>query len=182
MAAPDHGVGQALAKLLGADKPPALFQFGIELLEVLLRQLVQWDLPQLRDDMPIDLALVTCLGGGTEFGLGPILIPEVQPLSKGHVGADLLRFGTAHGLQQRFQFFLTFSFGFGQDTFGFRKSSFVIADNRPSLPAPILALPYGASALFASLCHGFSSFPKICSRKPPTTSLAAFCISGVTWV
>ena len=147
-----------------------------------MRQLVQWDLPQFRNDMPIDLALVAGLGGGTEFGLGPILIPEVQPLSKGHVRADLLRFGTAHSLQQRFQLFLTFPFGFGQDTFGFGQTFFIIADDRPSLPAPILALPYGAGALFASLCHGFSSFPKICSRKPPTTSLAAFCISGVTWV
>ena len=40
-----HGVGQALAELLRADEPPARFHPGIELLEVLLGQLVQGDLP-----------------------------------------------------------------------------------------------------------------------------------------
>ena len=62
------GVGQSLAELFRSDKPPARFHPGIELLEVLLGQLVQRDLPQFRDDVLIDFSLVVGLGGGGGSG------------------------------------------------------------------------------------------------------------------
>ena len=98
MEAAHHGVGEALAELLCADEPSSRFHPGIELLEVLLGQLVQGDLPQLRDDVLIDLRLVVGLGGGADLGLHIVLIPEVQPLSKGHLRPDLLRPGASHRL------------------------------------------------------------------------------------
>lgn len=68
MKAAHHGVGQPLAELLRADEPPARLHPGIELLEVFLCQLVQGDLPQLRNDVLIDLRFVVGLGGGTDLG------------------------------------------------------------------------------------------------------------------
>ena len=56
-----HGVGEHLAELFRADEPPSRFHPGIELLEVLLGQLVQRDLPQLREDVLIDLRFVVHL-------------------------------------------------------------------------------------------------------------------------
>ena len=35
---------------------------------------------------------------------------------------------------------------------------------------------------FSFSCHGFNSFPKMSSMKPPTMPEAVFCISDVTWV
>ena len=49
-----HPIGQALPILFCANEPPLLFQVGVELLEVLLGQLAQRNLAQLRDDMLID--------------------------------------------------------------------------------------------------------------------------------
>ena len=58
----------------------------------------QEKLKQLRDDVLIDLRLVVGLGGGADLGLHIVLIPEVQPLSKGHLRPDLLRPGASHRL------------------------------------------------------------------------------------
>lgn len=49
-----HPIGQALPILFCANEPPLLFQVGVELLEVLLGQMAQRNLAQLRDDMLID--------------------------------------------------------------------------------------------------------------------------------
>ena len=64
-----HPIGQALPKLFCADEPSLLFQVSVELLEVLLGQLAQRNLAQLRDDMLIDGALISVLCGGSETGL-----------------------------------------------------------------------------------------------------------------
>ena len=53
-----HPIGQALPILFGADKPPLFFQIGIELLEILLTQLAQWDTAQLGDDVLVDGSLL----------------------------------------------------------------------------------------------------------------------------
>lgn len=57
-----------------------------------------------------------------------------------------------------------------------------IANDDTSLPPTVLALSYGSVPGFSFSCHGFNSFPKISSMKPPTIPQACFCISVVTWV
>ena len=182
VAHPHHPVGEARAVELRPDQPPLFFQVGVELLKVLLRQLAQRDLPQLRDDMQVDGTLIGALRGGAEAGLDVVLIPEVHPLSEGHVGADLLRPRAAHFLQKLRELFLTRMLGLGQHVFRQGEALVVIAHHGPAFPAAVLALPYGAGSLLPFSCHGLNSSPSRFSRKPPTTSLAALCISGVTWV
>ena len=74
MTHPHHPIGQALPILFCANESSLLFQVGIELLEVLLGQLAQWNLAQLRDDMLIDGTLISVLRGGAETGLDVSLI------------------------------------------------------------------------------------------------------------
>ena len=75
-----HPIGQTFPKLFCADKPPLLFQMGIELLEVLLGQLAQRNLAQLRDDMLID-------------GMLFFRWDEVAPLLRGLYARQLDGFG-----------------------------------------------------------------------------------------
>ena len=93
---PHHAVGEPLSMLFCANQPSPFFQVGVELLEVLLGQLPQRDLAQIRADVMVDDVLVVCLGVGTEAGFDVGLVPEVHPLAERHIGADLLRLGTAH--------------------------------------------------------------------------------------
>ena len=58
----------------------------------------------------------------------------------------------------------------------------IVADDDAAFPPSVLALPYGSVSGFSLSCHGFNSFPKISSMKPPTMPEAVFCISDVTWV
>lgn len=130
-----HPIREALSIEIGTDKPSVLFQVGVELLEILLRQLVQRDPAQLRNDMPVDGAPAAVLSGGAEPGLGVVLIPEVHPLPEGHVGADLLRFRAAHRLHQLLQLFLTLPLGPGQYIFRLGNAFVIIAHDGPTLPA-----------------------------------------------
>ena len=108
---------------------------GVELLEILLGHLAQWDLAQLRDDMLIDSTLISVLRSGAETGLDVSLIPEVHPLSEGHIGADLLGLGAAHCLHQLGQLFLALVLGLGQYIFRFGQALIVIAHHSPAFPA-----------------------------------------------
>ena len=159
MKAAHHGVGQPLAELLRADEPPARLHPGIELLEVFLCQLVQGDLPQLRNDVLIDLRFVVGLGGGTDLGFYIVLIPEVQPLPEGHLRPDLLRFGAGHRLPELFQLLLALPLRFGQDVFCPGQALLVVADDHPPLPAAVLPLADRALALFPPLTHGMHLLP-----------------------
>ena len=54
---------------------------------------------------------------------------------------------------------------------------------KPQSPRPFsAAYPWYAPPSGLCFCHGFRSFPRRSSRKPPTMWLASCCISGVTWV
>ena len=130
--------------------------------------------------MLIDGALISVLRGGAETGLDVSLIPEVHPLPEGHISTDLLGLSAAHCFHQLCQLFLTLVLGLGQHILRFGKALVVIAHHGSAFPAAILALPYGAGSAFSFPCHGFNSSPNRFFRKPPTTSLAALCISGVT--
>ena len=62
-----HSVGQSFAVLVGEPLPAAFLEPTVELLQVILRQLVQRNVPDLRDDVQADAALVGLLRGGADF-------------------------------------------------------------------------------------------------------------------
>ena len=152
------------------------------------------DLPQLRDDVLIDLRLVVGLGGGADLGLDVVLIPEVQPLPEGHLRPDLLRLGAGHRLPELFQLLLALPFRLGQDILCPGQALLVVADDhppsqRPSLsrwrtePSPFFRrLPMACTSFRPVFLPRFQVFPRRFSRKPPTMWLASCCMSGVTWV
>ena len=71
---------------------------------------------------------------------------------------------------------------FGENIFRFGVAIVIVANDDAPLPTPVLALPYSSVSSFSFSCHGFNSFPKMSSIKPPTMPQAVFCISEVTWV
>ena len=91
MAHAHHPVRQPFAVLVGEPLPATFLEPTVELLQVILRQLVQRDVPNLRDDVQTNAALVGLLRGGADLGLGVILVPVCQPVPEGHFGPHLLR-------------------------------------------------------------------------------------------
>ena len=63
-----HPVGQPFAVLVGEPLPATFLEPTVELLQIILCQLVQRDVPDLRDDMQANAALVGLLRGGTNLG------------------------------------------------------------------------------------------------------------------
>ena len=80
-----HSVGQPFAVLVGEPLPAAFLEPTVELLQVVLCQLIQRDVPDFRDDVQTDAALVSLLRGGTDLRLGMILVPICQPDPEGHL-------------------------------------------------------------------------------------------------
>ena len=177
-----HPVGQPFAVLVSKALPAIFLEPTIELLQIILRQLVQRDVPDLRDDVQADAALIGFLRGGTDLGLGVILVPVCQPVPEGHLGPHLLRLQSAAFFLELLELLDALLLGFGEDIFRLGIAVVIVADDDASLPAPIFALSYGSVSGFSLSCHGFNSFPKMSSMKPPTMPEAVFCISGVTWV
>ena len=182
MAHAHHSVGQPFAVLVGEPLPAAFLEPTVELLQVILRQLVQWDAADFRDDVQTDAVLISLLRGGTDLRLGMILVPICQPVSEGHLGPHLLRFQSAALRLELLELLDALLLGFGENIFRFGVAIVIVADDNTPLPPAVLALPYGSVAGFSFSCHGFNSFPKISSMKPPTMPEAVFCISEVTWV
>ena len=182
MAHTHHSVGQPFAVLVGEALPAAFLEPPIELLQVILRQLVQRDVSNFRDDVQSDAAFVSLLRGGTDLGLGVILVPVCQPVPEGHLGPHLLRLQPAAIHLELLELLDALLLGFGEDIFRLGIAVIIVADDDAPLPPTILALPYGSVSGFSFSCHGFNSFPKISSMKPPTMPQACFCISEVTWV
>ena len=69
-----HSVGQPFAVLVGEPLPAAFLEPTVELLQVVLCQLVQRDVADLRNDMQADAALVGLLRSWADLRLGVILI------------------------------------------------------------------------------------------------------------
>ena len=67
-----HSVGQPFAVLVGEPLPAAFLEPTVELLQVVLCQLIQRDVPNLRNDMQADAALVGLLRSGADLRLGVI--------------------------------------------------------------------------------------------------------------
>ena len=140
-------------------------------------------LADLRDDVQADAALVGLLRGGTDLGLGVILVPVCQPVPEGHLRSNLLRLQSAAFLLELLELLDALLLRFGEDIFRFGIAVIIIADDDSPLPTAILALPYGSVPGFSLSCHGFNSFPKISSMKPPTMPQACLlhirCDMGV---
>ena len=177
-----HSVGQPFAVLVGEALSTTFLESAIKLLQVVLRQLVQRDVPDFRDDVQADATLVSLLRGGTDLRLGVILVPICQPIPEDHLGPHLLRFQSAALRLELLELLDALLLRFGENIFRLGIAVIVIADDDASLPPTVLALPYRSVTGFSLSCHGFNSFPKMSSMKPPTIPQACFCISEVTWV
>ena len=132
--------------------------------------------------MGADAVLIIDLRGGAELRLGVILVPVFQPVPEGHLGAQPFGLQSAAAIPERLELFQTLRFCFREDVFDFWVAVVVVADDDAALLAPVLAQPYGSVSVLSFSCHGFSSFPKRSSMKPPTMPLALLCMSEVTWV
>ena len=177
-----HPVGQPFAVLVGEALPTTFLESAIKLLQVVLRQLVQRDVTDFRNDVQADAALVSLLRSGADLGLGVILIPVCQPVPEGHLGPHLLRLQSPALLLELLELLDALLLGFSKDIFRLGIAVIIVADDDTSFPASVLTLPYRSVSGFSLSCHGFSSFPKMSSMKPPTMPEAVFCISDVTWV
>ena len=165
------------------NQSPRVLEAGVILLQIILCQLVQWDVSDVRNDVVIDTNLIGCLCGTLDLRLGVILISVVYPFPEGHTRRDFFGFGApAQLILKPLQLLQTFCLGFCQDIFGFGIAVFIVADNDAALPSSILSQVDAAFSGFSFSCHGFSSSPKMSVMKEPTTSAARFCISPVTWV
>ena len=182
VAHPHHAVGKARAVLLRQTLAAVLFQPPVELLQIILRQFVQWDFSDLRQDMVVDDIFVVVLRGGAKRRLAVGFIPVAQPVPEQHIRFDLSVISPHHAFGELTQLLLTFPLCFGEDILRLGKAIVIIADDNAALPPAVAALSYGAGSAFPFLCQGLSPFPSRSSMKPPTMPLAAFCISGVTWV
>ena len=91
MTAFHHTVGQARAVLLRPQKPPALLQAVVKLLEVALGKLRKRGVSQLRDDVLIDPVFIVRLGLGLDGRFAVRLIPAVHPYSEGHFSPGALQ-------------------------------------------------------------------------------------------
>ena len=175
-------VGQPFAVLFGETLPTAFFDPPVKLLQVILRQLVERDVTDFRDDVQAYAILVCFLRSGAYLRFGVIFVPVFQPVPEEHLRTNLRGRLSAALLLELLKLFQTLFLSFGEDVFRFGIAVVIVADDDASLPASVLALPYSPVSGFAFSCHGFSSFPNKFSMKPPTTLLACFCISDVTWV
>ena len=182
MAHAHHPVRQPFAVLVGEPLPATFLEPTVELLQVILRQLVQRDVPNLRDDVQTNAALVGLLRGGADLGLGVILVPVCQPVPEGHLRPHFFGLQPAAILLELLEFFEALLLRFGKDIFRLGIAVVIVTDDDTPLPSTVLALPYRSVSGLSFSCHGFNSFPKIFSMKPPTMPQACFCISDVTWV
>ncbi len=75
MAGSYRSVSQSLTVLLGIFGSSPDLQSCVKLLKVILRQLIQRNVPKLRNDVVLDSALIALLGGQADSGLDMILVP-----------------------------------------------------------------------------------------------------------
>ena len=120
-------------------------------MQVVLRELVHRNLADFGDDVVVDSVLVALLRCLSDFGLGEILIPEVQPIPEGHIGLDLLA-SSAVFLAELFEPFLTLRFRFRGYAFGFSVAVFLVAYDESAFPSAVMALKDRSVTVF-SFCH-----------------------------
>ena len=133
-------------------------------------------------ELQADAALVGLLRSWADLRLGVILIPVCQPVPEGHLRPHFFGLQPAAFLLELLELLDAFLLRFSENIFRLGIAVIVIADDDAALPPAVLALPYRSVSGFSLSCHGFNSFPKMSSMKPPTMPQAVFCISDVTWV
>ena len=126
MAHAHHSVGQPFAVLAGEALSTTFLESTVELLQVVLCQLIQRDVPNLRNDMQADAALVGLLRSWADLRLGVILVPVCQPVPKGHLGTNLLRLQSAALRLELLELLNALLLGFGENIFRFGVAVIII--------------------------------------------------------
>ena len=141
--------------MLHPNEPPAGFQPRIELLQVTLCELVQRNLPDLRDDVLVNPILITELCIQTKLWLAVVLIPKIQPFTEGHI---LLTLRHRRGIFffQFFQFRQALCLGFGKNIFRFGVAAIIVADDNSGFPTSVRTLSDSSAAVFSFLSQGLS--------------------------
>ena len=159
VAHPHHAVGKSRAVLLRQTLAAVLFQPPVELLQIILRQFVQRDLPDLRQDVVVDDIFVVVPRGGAKRRLAVVFVPVAQPVPEQHIRLNFSVISPHHAFGELPQFLLTFPLCFGEDILRLGKAAVIIADDNAALPPAVAALSYGAGSAFPFLCQGLSPFP-----------------------
>ena len=94
--------------------PPILSHPVYELLEVICSQLVQRNAAQLWSDVQPNKILIASLGVWTDDGLAVIFVPELHPLTEGHICSDLDGGRRSCGAFQYIQLLNALRLGLGQ--------------------------------------------------------------------
>ena len=120
-----------------------------------MRELVQRDSSDLRDNMLIDPILITELRVQPKLRLAVVLIPKIHPVTEGHV-----RLASGHRRRifffQFFQFYQALCLGFGKNIFRFRVAVVIVTDDYSGFPATVRTLSDGSASVFSFLSHGLS--------------------------
>ena len=163
------------------DNSSALFQIGVELLEVILRELVELNMSQSREDVQIDPMLIGNHSAFTNTRLTVSFVPEFQPVTEGHFRVDGIGTHSAFFLDGLFELLFAFCFRFCEDAFRNGIAIFLVANYIPAFEGSVrLFDDASCSAGSSFLSHGFSPFPRMFDMKSSVTTAACFCISLVT--
>ena len=81
-----HAVGQSRCVFFHVLLSSVPLQPCVELLQIVLRQLVQRYLADVGDDVIVDSLLVVLLSQRSDGRRGVVLVPEVDPIAEGHIG------------------------------------------------------------------------------------------------
>ncbi len=125
---------------------------------------------QAGDQVVVDPALIAQLGGGSEPGLGVILVPVVHPRPKGHIRPDLSGAVVAALLLQLLQFLHALSLGLGQHIFRLWVCRLIVAYYHPASQRPSFRRRTVPSPFFL--------LPAICSPHHDTFHKAAHDFAG----
>ena len=110
-----HSVGQTGSIQIRLAKAPALFQIGVELLEVILRELVQLDMTKGWKNVQSDTPLITVPGAFPNARLAVVVVPELNPVTERHFGVDGIGAQLAFFLHGLLKFLFALSLGPGED-------------------------------------------------------------------
>ncbi len=148
-----HSVGQPFAVLVGEPLPAAFLESTVELLQVVLCQFIQRDVPNLRDDVQADAALIGLLRSWADLRLGVILVPVGQPVPEGHLRPHFFGLQPAAFLLELLEFFKALLLRFSENIFRLGVAVIIVTDDDTSFPASVLALADEPVAVRPFPCH-----------------------------
>ena len=167
MDAMDHPDAQSLVlqlDVLVPLHPPVLLEIVVELLDLDRGELVQLDVPQLGDDVVIDVIQIVVLGVLPKPGLGIDLVPHRHPAFH-RVGAATVHIQSLTVRDGLFQFLLDLRLSLSQDILNFLlPGRRVIGGRVESLPSTIFPFADTALAVGAFLPHSSSLLSRQLTR------------------